>query len=150
MTTLKASEEGLVKIKQARRERGSTIEDPIWLVEASQKLEPDRTWTEAGPYADGLSLPTWRRFLGGREPIKANAFRAFCRVLQLNWEEIVDRPPLAPPYQEGVGAGLFNSHQKHEFCRGSATPTPRAYPRPRGFDRQIRPRGPARGHGPYG
>ncbi|MBD1826883.1 NACHT domain-containing NTPase [Microcoleus vaginatus GB1-A2] len=93
MTTLKASEEGLVKIKQARRERGSTIEDPRWLVEASQKLEPDRTWTEAGPYADGLSLPTWRRFLRGTEPIKANAFRAFCTVLQLNWEEIVDRPP---------------------------------------------------------
>ncbi|MEG3991648.1 hypothetical protein QUA13_31950 [Microcoleus sp. S28C3] len=99
MTTLKASEEGLVKIRQARRERGSTIEDPRWLVEASQTLEPDRTWTEAGPYADGLSLPTWRRFLGGREPIKANAFKAFCTVLQLNWEEIVDRPPLAPPYQ---------------------------------------------------
>lgn len=93
MTTLKASEEGLVKIKQARRERGSTIEDPRWLVEASQKLDPDRTWTEAGPYADGLSLPTWRRFLRGREPIKANAFRAFCTVLQLNWEEIVSRPP---------------------------------------------------------
>ncbi|MEG4056836.1 MULTISPECIES: NACHT domain-containing protein [unclassified Microcoleus] len=93
MTTLKASEEGLVKIKQARRERGSTIEDPKWLVEASQKLEPDRTWTEAGPYADGLSLPTWRRFLRGQEPIKANAFKAFCTVLQLNWEEIVDRPP---------------------------------------------------------
>ena len=100
MTTLKASEEGLVKIKQARRERGSTIEDPRWLVEASQKLEPDQTWTEAGPYADGLSLPTWRRFLRGREPIKANAFRAFCTVLQLNWQEIVSRPPpenLQPP-----------------------------------------------------
>ncbi|MFS8120748.1 MAG: NACHT domain-containing protein, partial [Microcoleus sp.] len=92
MTTLKASEEGLVKIKQARREKGSTIEDPRWLVEASKTLEPDRPWTEAGPYADGLSLPTWRRFLAGREPIKAHAFRAFCTVLQLNWEEIVDRP----------------------------------------------------------
>jgi predicted NACHT family NTPase len=92
MTTLKASEEGLVKIKQARREKGSTIEDPRWLVEASKTLEPDRAWTEAGPYADGLSLPTWRRFLAGREPIKTHAFRAFCTVLQLNWEEIVDRP----------------------------------------------------------
>ncbi|MEG4205355.1 NACHT domain-containing NTPase [Microcoleus sp. Pol7_A1] len=97
MTTLKASEEGLVKIRQARRERGSTIEDPRWLVEASQTLEPDRTWTEAGPYADGLSLPTWRRFLRGREPIKANAFKAFCTVLQLNWEQIVDRPPPENP-----------------------------------------------------
>ncbi|MEG4866287.1 MULTISPECIES: NACHT domain-containing protein [unclassified Microcoleus] len=102
MTTLKASDEGLVKIRQARRERGSTIEDPRWLVEASQILEPDRAWTEAGPYADGLSLPTWRRFLAGREPIKAHAFRAFCTVLQLDWEEIVDRPPLVSPYQGGV------------------------------------------------
>ena len=97
MTTLKASEEGLVKINQARRERGWTIEDPRWLVEASQKLDPDQTWTETGPYADGLSLPTWRRFLRGREPIKANAFRAFCTVLQLNWEEIVSRPPPENP-----------------------------------------------------
>ncbi|MEG5025892.1 NACHT domain-containing NTPase [Microcoleus sp. AT8-B1] len=112
MTTLKASEEGLVKIKQARRERGSTIEDPRWLVEASKTLEPDRTWTEAGPYADGLSLPTWRRFLGGREPIKANAFKAFCTVLQLNWEEIVDRPPLAPSYQGRVG-GVKDFCQQH-------------------------------------
>ncbi|MBE9162069.1 NACHT domain-containing NTPase [Tychonema sp. LEGE 06208] len=102
MTTLKASDEGLVKIRQARRERGSTIEDPRWLVEASQILEPDRAWTEAGPYADGISLPTWRRFLAGREPIKAHAFRAFCTVLQLDWEEIVDRPPLVSPYQGGV------------------------------------------------
>lgn len=97
MTTLKASEEGLVKIRQARRERGSTIEDPRWLVEASQTLKSDRTWTEAGPYADGVSLPTWRRFLQGQEPIKANAFKAFCTVLQLNWEEIVDRPPPENP-----------------------------------------------------
>jgi predicted NACHT family NTPase len=97
MTTLKASEEGLVKIKQARRERGLTIEDPRWLVQASQKLDPGQTWTIAGSYADGLSLPTWRRFLRGREPIKANAFRAFCTVLQLNWEEIVDRPPPENP-----------------------------------------------------
>ena len=97
MTTLKASEEGLVKINQARRERGWTIEDPRWLVEASQKLDPDRTWTIAGPYADGLSLPTWRRFLRGRELIKANAFRAFCTVLQLNWEEIVELPPPENP-----------------------------------------------------
>ncbi|MEG4145920.1 NACHT domain-containing NTPase [Microcoleus sp. Pol12B5] len=112
MTTLKASEEGLLKIRQARRERGSTIEDPRWLVEASQTLEPDRTWTEAGPYADGLSLPTWRRFLRGREPIKANAFKAFCTVLHLDWEEIVDRPPLALPYQGGVG-GVRDFCQQH-------------------------------------
>ncbi|MEG4443212.1 NACHT domain-containing protein [Microcoleus sp. AT9_B5] len=103
MTALKASDEGLVKIKQARKERGLTVEDPRWLVEASKRLDPDRTWTEAGPYADGLSLPTWRRFLGGRKPIKANAFKAFCKVLHLDWEEIVDRPPLASPYQGGVG-----------------------------------------------
>jgi predicted NACHT family NTPase len=93
MTTLRSSQKGLIRIKQARRERGWTIDNPRWLVEASQKLDPDRTWTDDGPYADGLSLPTWRRFLGGQEPINANAFQAFCTVLQLNWEEIVDRPP---------------------------------------------------------
>ena len=49
MTTLKASEEGLVKIKQARREMGSTIEDPRWLVEASQNLEPIELGLLPGP-----------------------------------------------------------------------------------------------------
>ncbi len=97
MTSLKASEEKLVRIQQARREKGWTIEDPRWLVAASQELEPDRPWTEAGPYADGVSLPTWRRFLAGREPIKAHAFKAFCTVLQLNWQEIVDRSPRENP-----------------------------------------------------
>ncbi|WP_293124298.1 hypothetical protein [Microcoleus sp. bin38.metabat.b11b12b14.051] len=44
-------------------------------------------------YANGASLPSWGRFLAGIEPIKANAFKADCTVLQLNWQEIVDRPP---------------------------------------------------------
>jgi predicted NACHT family NTPase len=91
MTTLKASEQGLARIKQARREKGWTIEDPRWLVQASQELEPNRTWTEDGLYANNISLPTWRRFLAGRERIKANAFKSYCKVLGLNWEEIVDR-----------------------------------------------------------
>ena len=47
MTTLRSSQKGLIRIKQARRERGWTIDNPRWLVEASQKLDPDRTWTEA-------------------------------------------------------------------------------------------------------
>lgn len=91
MTTLKASEYGLAKIKLARKEKGWTIDDPKWLIEASKELEPNRSWEEVGPYAIGISLPTWRRFLAGKQPIKADAFKAYCKILGFNWEEIVER-----------------------------------------------------------
>jgi len=98
MASLNSSEDGRARIQQARKEKGWTIEDPRWLVEASKELEPNGNWTEVGPYASGISLPTWRRFLAGKQPIKTEAFKTYCKVLGLNWEEIVDRSaPLSPP-----------------------------------------------------
>lgn len=93
MPTLKASRLGLARIKQARNEKGwswSTGEDTC-LVEASKVLEPDRDWFPGGPYANGISEGTWKRFLAGRYPISAAAFKAYCKILELNWEEIVGR-----------------------------------------------------------
>ncbi|MCC3407265.1 MAG: hypothetical protein JGK17_17035 [Microcoleus sp. PH2017_10_PVI_O_A] len=52
MTTLKASSEGRERIKQARSERGCTIEDPRSLVEATQELEGrGRSRLDRGPQA---------------------------------------------------------------------------------------------------
>ncbi|MFB2917910.1 NB-ARC domain-containing protein [Aerosakkonema funiforme] len=90
--TLKASEPGLAKIKQARNERGWTIEDDRWLLEASKILKPEQEW-QPGCYADGCSETTWKRFLRG-QPITSPVFKAFCQILELNWEEIVDRSML--------------------------------------------------------
>jgi AAA-like domain len=89
MSSLQAFEQGKNKIRQARNFKGWIIEDPRWLIEASQVLEPNKPWTEEGPFADGISLATWKRFLQ-REAIRPEAFKAFCQVLGLNWQEICE------------------------------------------------------------
>ena len=95
MPTLKASRLGIARIKQARNEKGwswSLDDDDTCFVEASKVLDPDKTWFSGGPYANGISAGTWKRFLAGRQPISAAAFKAYCHVLGLNWEDVVDRP----------------------------------------------------------
>ena len=91
MPTLKASEQGQAKIKQARKEKGWNVDSSRWLLEASQVLEPNKVWQEGGPYADGCSPGTWKRFLYGTEAVNTGVFKAFCTVLGLSWNEIVDR-----------------------------------------------------------
>ncbi|MBW4567795.1 MAG: hypothetical protein KME31_07170 [Tolypothrix carrinoi HA7290-LM1] len=89
MSTLKASLWGIARIKQKRKEKGWTIDDPRWLEEASKILGTD--WQEEGFFAEGISQGTWKRFLAGKLPINSAAFKAYCLVLGLNWNEIVER-----------------------------------------------------------
>jgi transcriptional regulator with XRE-family HTH domain len=89
VATLKASQQGLVKIKQARREKGWSVNDFRWIELASQVLGV--CWEERGVFALGISEGTWKRFLSGKSSINTHAFKAFCQVLELNWEEVVDR-----------------------------------------------------------
>ncbi|HEY9609605.1 AAA family ATPase [Allocoleopsis sp.] len=89
METLKASTPGLARIKQARKEKGWSVDNPKWLEEASRVLGIN--WDEAGYLAEGISEGTWKRFLAGKRPIKAEAFKAYSEVLGLNWKEISDR-----------------------------------------------------------
>lgn len=91
MCTLRASSQGLREIKQARQ-KGWAIDDPRWLEKASQCIQPNTDWQEVGCFAYGISLPTWKRFLQGNQRIKAEAFKAFCQVLDLNWESITQQP----------------------------------------------------------
>lgn len=94
MPSLKASRLGIVKIKQARNERGwgwSTDDDDTCCLEASKVVEPQKNWQPGGPYADGISEGTWKRFLAGRQAISAAAFKAYCQILGLNWQEVIDR-----------------------------------------------------------
>lgn len=90
MSTLKASSQGLTRIKQARIEKGWAVDDFRWLQSASQVL--DAAWEEDSVLAVGISPGTWKRFLAGKFPINTEAFKAYCQVLELNWEEVVDRP----------------------------------------------------------
>ncbi len=90
MLTLKASTQGLARIRQAREQKGWAIEDPRWLIAASQCLEPNINWEESGFFAEGVALGTFKRFLAGRERIKPLAFQAYCQVLGLNWKEVAE------------------------------------------------------------
>jgi transcriptional regulator with XRE-family HTH domain len=89
MVSFKASAIGLAKIKQARKDKGWTVDSPVWLEEASRVLGVD--WQESGYLAEGISEGTWKRFLAGKRPIKAEAFKAYSTVLELNWQELVHR-----------------------------------------------------------
>lgn len=87
MLTLKASTPGIARIKQARKDKGWNVDNPKWLEEASAVLGVN--W-DAGYFAEGISEGTWKRFLAGKRPIKAEAFKAYTQVLGLNWQEISD------------------------------------------------------------
>ncbi|HSF75388.1 MAG TPA: NB-ARC domain-containing protein [Microcoleus sp.] len=90
MSSLKASPQGLTRIKQARVKKGWGVDDFRWLQSASKVL--DTAWEEDSVLALGISSGTWKRFLAGKFPINTEAFKAYCQVLELNWEEVVDRP----------------------------------------------------------
>jgi hypothetical protein len=94
--TLKASTLGLERIKYARQQKERVIEDPQWLLEASKVLEPNIDWEAREYFADGATLTTFRRFLYGTKPIKAPTFKAYCQILGLNWEEIVEQDSQNP------------------------------------------------------
>ncbi|MCL1468074.1 XRE family transcriptional regulator [Argonema galeatum] len=88
MTTLRASKQGLTKIKQAREKKGWPVADRNWLEAASLCLGVN--WEKTGYLAEGISEGTWSRFLAGKRSINASAFQAYSAVLGLNWEEVVN------------------------------------------------------------
>lgn len=94
MATLKASQEGLVKIKQARSQKGWSVDDFRWMEAASLVLGTN--WKDLEVLAVGISEGTWKRFLAGKHPINADAFKAYCQVLGLSWEEVAEKKPIAP------------------------------------------------------
>jgi WD40 repeat protein len=88
VATLKASQQGLARIKQARSEKSWSVDDFRWIELASEVLGV--SWKEKGILAVGISEGTWKRFLAGKQAINAEAFKAYCQVLGLNWEEVVE------------------------------------------------------------
>nr|MBE9182381.1 hypothetical protein [Oculatella sp. LEGE 06141] len=88
MPSIRASKQGKAKLLQARKEKGWVRDSPQWLEEASQLVDPN--WRKGAPYAYGVSYGTWASFLAGKA-INASAFKAYCRILGMDWEEIVDR-----------------------------------------------------------
>ncbi len=95
MITLKASPLGHIKIKQARLAKHWAVNDFNWLEAASALL--GTSWAKDGVLASGISEGTWKRFLAGKVPINANAFKAYCQVLGLDWESVAERPEALTP-----------------------------------------------------
>ncbi|MEM6612847.1 MAG: NB-ARC domain-containing protein [Cyanobacteria bacterium P01_C01_bin.72] len=89
MVALKASSYGQIKISQARKIKGWKANDFRWLATASAILGV--SWQKEGYLAEGISEGTWKRFLAGKYAVNADAFKAYCLVLGLNWQEIVQR-----------------------------------------------------------
>jgi len=91
MKTLKASSAGLDKIKRAiakiQEEKGWALDHPNWLDEASQFLPIVKSGKKE--VSDTVSIGTWKRFRKN-VGVKPQYFQAFCQVLGLNWEEVVD------------------------------------------------------------
>ncbi|MEO0455388.1 MAG: NB-ARC domain-containing protein [Cyanobacteria bacterium P01_A01_bin.114] len=94
MVTFKASAEGLVKIRQARKSQGLPIYDFYWLQTASEIMGVD--WSVTGKLARGISEGTWKRFLAGRQAINASAFKAYCQMLGLDWQKVREAVPALP------------------------------------------------------
>ncbi|MGV2828772.1 WD40 domain-containing protein [Myxosarcina sp. GI1(2024)] len=87
MAKLIASSTGLAKIKQARKERGWNLNDSRWLESASEVLG---VLPQEGKFAAGISYGTWKRFLSGKYQINARAFQAYCQVLGLDWQGVIE------------------------------------------------------------
>ncbi|MCU0570174.1 MAG: NB-ARC domain-containing protein [Oculatellaceae cyanobacterium Prado106] len=88
MNSTQLSASGKQRVQQARRQKGWKVDDPRWLREASKILQPDRDW-DAETYFFAIGHETWRRFLLGKRPIRSETFQAFCQVLGLPWQEMI-------------------------------------------------------------
>ncbi|QSJ19004.1 NACHT domain-containing protein [Nostoc sp. UHCC 0702] len=140
--TLKVSERGKTLIKEARRKkieqaRKERIElqgkiekawdmDEIFLREASKILEPHLNWDNTQTYA--VALATWKRFREARQAINAVTFKAFCQVLDLQWEKIAENdvesrinlseaPPLSSFYGRTQELAELRKWLTQERCR---------------------------------
>ncbi|GAB4176146.1 MAG: NB-ARC domain-containing protein [Coleofasciculaceae cyanobacterium] len=98
---LKASPEGLNKIRQAREEKGWAIDNPQWLEEASKFLPLVKHGKRIGPGT--VSIGTWKRFLKG-EGVRPQFFQAFCQVLELDSEEVIHRIPTQPSCENSIAS----------------------------------------------
>ncbi len=76
---------------------------------ASQVLGTD--WGSAGVLAAGISEGTWKRFLAGKVAINAEAFRAYCEVLGLDWQTVAELEPegISSVQNGAAGAGISST-----------------------------------------
>ena len=87
--TAKASLEGLRKIKQAIA-RQPSLKDKDWVNKATQFIRGQTI--RGNQVSASVSVATWNRFRRGKDKIRLESFQAFCQMLGLEWQDIVDDP----------------------------------------------------------
>lgn len=84
------SKEGLKIVNEARK----NINRETILIEASKVLDPNGVFPNEGLhnslYADGINKASWQRFLKGERKIPLEIIAAYCSVLNIAWENVVD------------------------------------------------------------
>ena len=110
MASVKASQQGLVQIKQAMASKEWKWNSERPLLEASKILEPEKQWDEPGSYAYGCSQKSWKRFLQ-RIPIRPKPFNAFCQILGIDPEEIA-QSDLKEDWREAPDVASFHGRQQ--------------------------------------
>lgn len=116
--SLKASSDGLHKIREALSttkafmeqeypERNWRVSGEAWAEEASRTMlkMSEYEWLEGSKYPSGISVRTWNFFRKGK-PILPDTFKCYCKILQLDWEKVVDKN----------SSGLTNNHQNLLEC----------------------------------
>ncbi|MFB2978448.1 NB-ARC domain-containing protein [Microseira sp. BLCC-F43] len=98
-----------IKLKVLQSQQGSILERIENLIDAGEILAKD------------ISYGTWSRFacLTTRHAIKARSFKAYCQILELDWQEIVEQTNLSPtPLLQGEGLSLHPPRLAGEGGRG--------------------------------
>ena len=93
--TVRASSQGLVRLKAALANKKWNMSDYRWSIAASEIINPSKDWEEhwqeKETFAKGCSKSTRERLLKG-EAIRKQAFIAFCQALELAPYEIAKNP----------------------------------------------------------
>lgn len=116
--SLKASSDGLPKIQEALSitkafmeqeypERNWKLSGEAWAEEASRTMLKisEYEWVAGSKYPSGISVQTWNSFRKG-EPVLPDTFKCYCKILQLDWEKVVDKS----------SSGLENNRQNLLEC----------------------------------
>lgn len=90
MQNLKTRQSVKPILKEARDKKNWTLESKEPLHRASKLLDPK--WKEEDYFYPGVSHESWKFFLYGMRSIKADIFKAYCQVLELEleWEDIAE------------------------------------------------------------
>lgn len=131
--SLQASTQGLIRIKQAReqitQEKGWAVDNPQWLETASSFLPLVKNGKGIVPGTVGIS--TWKRFLAGK-PVKPTNFKAFCQILGLNWQDVVDAETVVRPQGKTErDEASITQHSSGEEAGENSIPNPKSKPQNR-------------------